>query len=139
MNNNKLGSNELIWTNCNHKKIPMLVFRVLAIGHSTESMNQSINPILIRVYPVNRGDWIYPSGNLSNSHSPSCSIHGVLFLQTNALALLLHFSTCIFHIFFGRPRFLLPLTSNSNAFLRTCPSSLLNTCPYHLTPFTFAI
>ena len=40
--------------------------------------------------PVNGGGQIYPSRNLSNSHSPSCSIHGVLFLQTNALALLLH-------------------------------------------------
>ena len=40
-------------------------------------------------------DWGWPDlrhfvSNLSNSHSPSCSIHGVLFLQTNALALLLH-------------------------------------------------
>ena len=53
--------------------------------------------------------------------------------------LLLSFSTCVFHVFFGCPRFLLPFTSNSNSFLRTCPSSLLNTCPYHLTPFAFAI
>ena len=42
--------------------------------------------------------------------------------------LLLSFSTCTFHVFFGYPGFLLPLTSNSKAFLRTCPSSLLNTC-----------
>ena len=28
--------------------------------------------------------------NLSNSHSPSHSIHGILFLETNTLALLLH-------------------------------------------------
>ena len=47
-------------------------------------------------------------------------------------------STCVFHVFFGHPRFLLPFTSNSNVFLKTCPSSLLNTCPY-LTPFAFAI
>ena len=40
--------------------------------------------------PVNGGGQIYPSRNLSNSHSPSRSIHGVLFLQTNTLALLLH-------------------------------------------------
>ena len=53
---------------------------------------QSINPILIRVYPHKRGwlDLPHFISNLSNSHSPSRSIHGVLFLQTNALALLLH-------------------------------------------------
>ena len=42
--------------------------------------------------PVNKGGRIYPSSNLSNSHSPSLSIHGVLFLQAHALALLLHLS-----------------------------------------------
>ena len=42
VNNKKLVSNELIWTKGNHKKIPMLVFRVLAIGHFTESIKQSI-------------------------------------------------------------------------------------------------
>ena len=46
-----------------------------------------ITPILIR---VNGGGWIYPGSNLSNSHSPSRSIHIILFLKTNALALLLH-------------------------------------------------
>ena len=42
-----------------------------------------INPILIWVYLRKRfgGGLIYPSSNLSNSHSPSRSIHGVLFLQ----------------------------------------------------------
>ena len=51
-----------------------------------------INPILIRVYPRKRGwlDLPHFVSNLSNSHSPSRLIHGVLFLQTNALALLLH-------------------------------------------------
>jgi len=39
---------------------------------------------------IPEGGRIYPSSNLSNSHSPSRSIHGVLFLQTNALARLLH-------------------------------------------------
>ena len=59
--------------------------------------------------PVNGGGWIYPSSNLSNSHSPSCSIHGGRFLQTNALALLFylrlphHLWSCAF---------LLPLTFN---------------------------
>ena len=41
--------------------------------------------------PVNRGGRIYPALHLSNSHSPSRSIHGILLLQTNTLALLLQF------------------------------------------------
>ena len=85
---------------------------------------------LIRVYPCKRGwpDWHHSNINLSNSHSPSRSIHGILLFQTNTLALL-HF----FYVFFGCPCFLLLFTSNSNTFLKICPSSLLNTCPYLLT------
>ena len=67
--------------------------------------------------PVNEGGWIYPS-NLSHSHSPSHLIHGILFFHTNTLALLLHLrSPCLNSL--GRPRFLFPFTSNSNAFLKT--------------------
>ena len=60
-----------------------------------QSINQSVNPILIQVYTRKRGwpDLPHFVRNLSNSHSPSRSIHGVLFLQTNALALLLHLRT----------------------------------------------
>ena len=52
----------------------------------------SINPILIRVCPHKWGwpDLAHPNSNLSNSHSPSRSIQGILLLQTNTLALLLH-------------------------------------------------
>ena len=45
------------------------------------------------------------------------------------------FSTCFLQVFFGRPRFLLPLTSRFRATLKALSSSLLSTCPYHLTPF----
>ena len=45
---------------------------------------------------------------------------------------------CLFQVFFGRPRFLLPLSLRSRATLKTLSSSLLSTCPYHLTPFTVA-
>ena len=50
-----------------------------------------INPILIRVYPCKRGwpDLPHSNSNLSNSHSPSRSVQGVLLLQTNNLALIL--------------------------------------------------
>ena len=86
------------------------------------------HPILIRVYPRKRGwsDLPHSNSNLSNSHSPSRSIHSILLLQTNTLALLLHLR--LSHL---RPHFLLPFTSNSNTFLKTCSSSLLNTCPYN--------
>ena len=47
-------------------------------------------------------------------------------------------STCDFHIAFGRPRRLLPSTWKSNALLKTSHSSLLKTCPYHLTAFALA-
>ena len=90
--------------------------------------SQSINPILIWVIPVNGGGGIYPTLHLDSKHPPSPNQHP-----------LLSFSTRVFHIFFGRPHLLLPLTSNSNAFLKTCPSSLLYTCLYYLTPFVFAI
>ena len=54
-------------------------------------INQSINPFLIQVYLCKRGwlDLPHSNSNLSNSHSPSHSIQGIL-LQTNTLALLLH-------------------------------------------------
>ena len=90
------------------------------------------HPILIWFYPRKRGwqDLPNPNSNLSNSHSPSCSTQGILLLQTNTLALLLHL-----HLpRLGSPRFLLLFTFNSSAFLKICPSFLLNTCVYYLTP-----
>ena len=59
-----------------------------------DPINQSINPILIWVYPCKRGwpDLPHSNGNLSNSHSPSRSIQGFLPLQTNTPALLLRLS-----------------------------------------------
>ena len=51
-----------------------------------------INPILIQVYPRKWGwpDLLHSNSNISSSHSPSWSIHGILLPQTNTLALLLH-------------------------------------------------
>ena len=53
---------------------------------------QSINPIFIQVSPRKWGwpDLPNSNSNLSNSHSTSRSVHGILPLQTNTLALLLH-------------------------------------------------
>ena len=49
-------------------------------------------PILIQVYLCKQGwsDLHHFNNNLPNSHSPSRSIHGILLLQANTLALLLH-------------------------------------------------
>ena len=87
--------------------------------------------------PINGGGGIYPT---LTATSPTPTLHLAQFKASSFSkpTLLLSFSTCVFHFFFGRPCFLLPFTSDSNAFLKTCPSSL-NTCPNHLTPFTFAI
>ena len=73
--------------------------------------------------------------------SPILTLHLARFNASSFFkpTLLLPLSTCIFHVFLGRPHFLFPFTSNSNTFLKTCPSSLLNICPYHLTPFAFVI
>ena len=51
-----------------------------------------INPILILVYPRKRGwpDLPHSNSNLSNAHSPSRSVQGILLLQTNTLAFHLH-------------------------------------------------
>ena len=91
---------------------------------------------MILVYPRKWGwpDLPHSGSNLSNSHSPCCSTQCILLLQNNTAALLLHLH---FPFFLGRPRFLFPCTSNSNVFFITYPSSLLNTCLYHITPFTF--
>ena len=117
----------------------IMVVQLLVSNSRCLQINQSINPILIRVYLHIRGwlDLSHFNSNLSNFHSPSRSIQGILLFFKPTL--LLSFSTCTFHVFFAHPRFLLPFTSNSNAFLKTCPSSLLNIFPYHLTPFAFAI
>ena len=73
-------------------------------------------PIVIRAYPRKWG-WLDPTPTLHLARFNASSI----FKPT----LLLSFSTCIFHVFLGRPHFLFPFTSNSNTFLKTCPLSLL--------------
>ena len=84
--------------------------------------------------PLNGGGQIHPTLT-ANSPTPTFYLARFKASSFSKPTLLLSFSTFVFHVFFGRPHFLLPFTSNSNAFLKTCPSSLLNTCPYHLTPF----
>ena len=104
--------------------------------HDPQSTHLSIiiNPILIRVYPRKWGWLDLPHSNFT----PTLHLTQFMASSFSKPTLLFSFSTCVFHVF-GRPHFFLPFTSNSNAFLKTCPSSLLNTCLYRLTPFTFAI
>ena len=55
------------------------------LKHTCSASIQSINPILIRVYPRKRGWSDLPrfGSNFSNSYSASRSIYGILFLHTN--------------------------------------------------------
>ena len=47
-------------------------------------------------------------------------------------------STCFLHVLFSLPFFHWPSAMKSNALLKTCASSLLNTWPYQLTLFAKA-
>ena len=78
--------------------------------NNTESL---INSILILVYPPKQGVARFTPAAISLTPN----LHLARFMAS----------------------FLLYLTSNSNAFLRKCLSTLLNTCPYHLTQFALAI
>ena len=125
-----------------------IIFLMRSVFHTAFHQDKLIFRILIpsllsiqfwsRFIPINEGDRIYPS---LTAVSPTPTLYLARFMASSFSkpTLLLSFSTCIFHVFFGHPRFLLPFTSNSNTFLKTYPSSLLNTCPYHLTPFAFTI
>ena len=68
--------------------------------------------------------------HLPSVWSPALSIFNPTFFTLS--------STCILHVSVGRPRFRFPFTSIIIAFFSIL-SSLLITCPYHLTPFAFAI
>ena len=62
---------------------------------------------------------------------PASSIFNPTFLTLS--------STCLLHVSFGRPHFRSSFTSIIIAFFSIISSFLLITCPYHLTPFAFAI
>ena len=74
----------------NQEEIPSYIFLIPVRSFCTNNQS-SINPILIWVYPHKQGwpDLPHANSKLSNSHSPSRWIHGIL-LETNTLALLLH-------------------------------------------------
>ena len=95
-------------------------------------------PVLIRFFLVSEGGRMHlipsaialtPSLHLARSVASS-NLNPIFFI---------FFSTCFFHVCFGHPRFRGPFTSNIIAFFKMLSSSLLTTCPYHLTPFALAI
>ena len=96
--------------------------------------SSSSDSVFIRCCPFNRDGQIYP---ISSAIVRTRSLH-LSRLRASPLFKIIFSvssSTCFFQVFFGRPRFLLPLTSRFRATLKTLSSSLLSTCPYHLTPF----
>ena len=82
------------------------------------SFNQS--SINLRFIPVNGGGQIYLT---LTAISPTSTLHLAQFMASSFSkpTLLLSFSTCLFHFFFGLPCFLLLFTSNSNTFLKIMP------------------
>ena len=67
--------------------------------------------------------------------SPLFSIQGILLFQSNFFV---SSYTCFYQVFFGRPCFLLPLSSRPKAALKARSSFPLCTFPYHLTLFAVA-
>ena len=124
--------------NCSTKNFRQAFFTHLRFSNDKHCSSSSSIQFLSGFIPINRGGCIYPT-LMANSPTPTLHLARFIAFFFSKPSLLLSFSTCVFHVFFGCPRFLLPFNSNSNAFLKTCPSSLLNKCLCHLTPFAFAI
>ena len=93
--------------------------------------------VFIPCCPFHRDDRIYPIPS-AIARAPSLHLSRLRASSFFKPVFSVSSSTCFFQVFFGRPRFLLPLTSRFRATLKTLSSSLLSTCPYHLTPFAVA-
>ena len=95
----------------------------------TSSSSSSSYSVFIRCFPFSTDGRIYPIPS-AISRTPSLHLSRLrassLFKPTFSVSS----STCFFQVFFGRPRFLLPVTSRFRATLKTLSSSLLSTCPY---------
>ena len=82
----------------------MLLVVVYALNLSLSWFNQSVNPIIFRIYPT------------QSAISPTPTLYLAQFMTSSSeQTLVLSFSTCVFHVF-GCPRLLLPCTPNSNTF-----------------------
>ena len=89
----------------------------LSLYCPVKSINQS-NHFWSGLNPINWCNPIYPT---LTAISPTPTLYLTQFKASSFSkpTLLLSFFTCIFHIIFGHPCFLLPFTSNSNSFLKT--------------------
>ena len=93
--------------------------------------------VFIRCCPFSRDGRIYPIPS-AIARTPSLHLSRLRASSFFKPIFSVFSSTCFFQVVLGRPRFLLPLTSRFRATLKTLSSSLLSTCPYHLTPFAVA-
>ena len=84
---------------------------------------------------VTEGGRIHLVPSVILSHLPSISFD--LQLPRSLKTFFTLSSTCLLHVIFGRPRFRFEFTSIIIAFISILSSSLLITCPYHLTLFAF--
>ena len=102
---------------------------------SSSSSSSSSFLIFIRYCPLSGDGRIHPS-------LPQLfALHLSILLDSSFLfkpIFSVFSSTYFFVVFFGRPCFLLPLTSKSRTTLKTLSSSLFSTCLCHLTPFAVA-
>ena len=93
--------------------------------------------VFIRCYPFSRDGRIYPISS-AIARTPSLHLSRLRALSFFKPIFSVSSFTCFLQVFFGRPRFLLPLTSRFRATLKTLSSFLLSTCPYYITPFAVA-
>ena len=77
------------------------------------------NQFWSRFIPVSEGGQIYATLT-AISPTPTLLLAWFKAPPFSKPTLLHSFSTTVFHVFFGCPPFLLPFTSNCNAFLKTC-------------------
>ena len=111
--------------------------RMPVVGVPGSSSSSSIYSFFIRCCPLNRDGRIYP---IPSAIARTPSLHFARFRASSFFKPIFSVSssTCFFQVFCGRLHFLLPLTSRFRATLKTLSSSLLSTCPCHLTPFAVA-
>ena len=88
-----------------------------------------VDRFLSSVVPSQR--WLNPP--IPSAMARTLSLHLSRFRASSFFKPISSSSTCFFQVFFGHPPFLLPLTSRFRETLKTLSSSLLSTCPYHLT------
>ena len=100
---------------------------VKSVSCSSNS-SSSNSSVFIWCCPLSRDGRIHPIPS-TIAHTPS--LHLSRFMASSFFKPIFSVSpsTCFLQVFFGRSRFLLPLTLRSRAILKTLSSSLLSICP----------